>query len=249
MFWSLDDAGAVLRFLRDYIPAAPDELGITMTMTLAPPLPFLPPEQFGRPVIGLVLVWSGDHAEGERALAPLRQVRTPLVDAVRPAPYVALQSMLDGGAPHGMGYYWKSHRLGALSDEVVELLLARAGQLQPGAQIQGWVMGGAVSRVDPAATAVGAREVGLDVSFIGAWPPLADGEAHKGWIRASWEALRPHSTGVYANFISDEGAAGVAAAYGQGPRIARLTALKDRWDPANVFAMNANITPSNGGIR
>jgi FAD/FMN-containing dehydrogenase len=249
IFWSLDDAGAVLRFLRDYIPGAPDELGITMTMTLAPPLPFLPPSHFGRPVIGLVLVWSGDHAEGEGALAPLRAVATPLADAVRPAPYVALQSMLDAGAPHGMGYYWKSHRLGELSEEIVELLLARAAVLQPGAQIHGWVMGGAVSRVDPAATAVGARAAGLDVSFIGAWPPSADGEAHRAWIRASWEALRPHSTGVYANFISDEGAAGVAAAYGSGRRAARLAALKDRWDPANVFAMNANIKPSNGGTR
>jgi FAD/FMN-containing dehydrogenase len=244
IFWPLDDAPAVLRFVNRFAPEAPDELGITMTMTLAPPLPFLPPEQFGKPVVGLVLVWSGDIAEGERAIAPLRAIGTPLADVVRPAPYVALQSMLDGGAPHGMGYYWKSHRLGGLSDEVIELLLARAALLAPGAQIQGWMMGGAVSRVDPAATAVGAREVGIDVSFIGAWPPSADGEGHKAWIRQSWDLLRPHSAGIYANFISDEGAAGVTAAYGE--RVARLTALKDRFDPANVFRMNANIPPSGG---
>ena len=244
VFWPLAEAPKVLRFLRDYIPEAPDELGITMTMTLAPPLPFLPPDELGKPVIGVVLVWSGDLAEGERAIAPVRAIGTPLADVVRPAPYVALQSMLDAGAPHGLGYYWKSHRLGGLSDEVIELLLARAAQLAPGMQIQGWAMGGAVARVDPAATAVGAREVGLDVSFVSFWPPFADGEGHKAWSRESWDLLRPYSTGVYANFISDEGAAGVAAAYGE--RVARLTALKDRYDPANVFRLNANIAPSGG---
>jgi hypothetical protein len=244
VFWPLAEAPKVLRFLRDYIPEAPDELGITMTMTLAPPLPFLPPDELGKPVIGVVLVWSGDLAEGERAIAPVRAIGTPLADVVRPAPYVALQSMLDGGAPHGLGYYWNSHRLGGLSDEVIELLLARAAQLAPGMQIQGWAMGGAVARVDPAATAVGAREVGLDVSFVSFWPPFADGEGHKAWSRESWDLLRPYSTGVYANFISDEGAAGVAAAYGE--RVARLTALKDRYDPANVFRLNANIAPSGG---
>jgi FAD/FMN-containing dehydrogenase len=105
-------------------------------------------------------------------------------------------------------------------------------------------MGGAVSRVDPAATAVGARDVGIDVSFIVAWPPSVDGEGQRAWSRESWDLLRPHSAGVYANFISDEGAAGVTAAYGE--RIARLTALKDRFDPTNVFRMNANIAPSGG---
>jgi FAD/FMN-containing dehydrogenase len=244
IFWPLADAPEVLRFVNRFAPEAPDELGINITMTLAPPLPFLPPEQFGRPVIGLVLVWSGDIAEGGRAIAPLRAIGTPVADAVAPAPYVALQSMLDGGAPHGMGYYWKSHRLGGLSDEVVELLLARAELLLPGAQIHGWMMGGAVSRVEPAATAVGPRDVGIDVSFVGAWPPSSDGEGHKAWSHGSWDLLRPHSAGVYANFISDEGAAGVTAAYGE--RVARLTALKDRFDPTNVFRMNANIAPSGG---
>ncbi|HEY7623153.1 MAG TPA: FAD-binding protein [Solirubrobacteraceae bacterium] len=247
MFWALADAPALLAFLCDFLPDAPDELGVTMTITLAPPLPFLPADQLGRPVIGLVVSWSGDVADGEQAIAPLRAIGTPVADLVRPVPYVALQSMLDGGAPHGLGYYWKSHRLEGFSDEVIESLMARAALLSPGAQIHGWAMGGAVSRVDPAASAVGARAIGLDVSFVGAWPSGSDGEALKAWIRESWDLLRPHSTGVYANFISDEGAAGVAAAYGE--RVARLTALKDRYDPANLFSMNANIPPSTGGAR
>jgi hypothetical protein len=107
-------------------------------------------------------------------------------------------------------------------------------------------MGGAVTRVAPGATAVGERENGFDISFVTGWAPSdPSGERHIAWVRGAWDALRAHSVGVYANFISDEGAAGVHAAYGD--RLARLTALKDRYDPGNVFRMNANIPPSDGG--
>ena len=249
VFWPLADAPEVLRFLRDFAPEAPDELGITMSMMLAPPLPFLPREQFGQPVLSLVLVWSGDPAEGERALAPLRRLGAPIADAVSLAPYVFLQSMLDGGAPHGRHYYWKSHRLPVLSDGVIDVFMERmATMTSPFTQIQGWAMGGAVTQVAPGATAVGARENGFDISFITGWPPAdPNGERHKAWARDSWDALRADSAGVYANFISDEGAAGVRSAYGD--RLERLTALKDRYDPENVFRMNANIPPSDGGPR
>jgi FAD/FMN-containing dehydrogenase len=238
VFWTLDDAPAVLRRLRDYAPEAPDELGISLALMAAPPLPFLPRAHVGRPVAALVLAWCGELEDGERALAPLRE--GALADAVGVLPYVALQSLLDGGAPHGRRYYWKSHRLATLSDDVIGVLLERtASKTSPFSQINGWAMGGAVSRVAADATAVGPREVGFDVSLVAAWH---DGDGHREWVREGWDALRGHSTGVYANFISDEGRAGVEAAYGD--RLARLTALKDRMDPDNAFRMNANIAPS-----
>jgi hypothetical protein len=244
MFWGLDDAPAVLRVLRELAPAAPDELGISISIMPAPPMPFLVPEQFGKPVIGLVLAWMGDFAAGERAIAPLREVGRPLADVVRPVPYLALQSMLDGGAPHGRHYYWKAHRLPALSDATIDVFCERASAFtSPFAQINGWAVGGAVSRVDPGATAVGERETGFELSFAVGWRPSdPDGERHRAWSRAGWEALRGESAGIYANFISDEGSAGVEAAY--GARLARLTAVKDRYDPDNVFRHNANIPPS-----
>jgi hypothetical protein len=243
VFWRLDDAPKVLGALRDYAPEAPDELGITLAMMLAPPAPFLPPERYGTPVVGLVLVWSGDPGDGQRAVAPLLGAAPPIAELVRPVPYLAIQSMLDGGAPAGRHYYWRSHRLPGLSDEVVDVLVDRvANSTSPFSQVNGWAMGGAVSRVDPEATAVGEREVGFDISFAAAWPPSdPEPDRHVAWARAGWEALRPHSSGVYVNFISDEGD-GVESAYGQ--RLKRLTALKDRYDPANVFRHNANIAPS-----
>jgi FAD binding domain/Berberine and berberine like len=244
IFWAFEDIPHVLRALREYAPEAPDELGITLAMMKAPPTPLLPPERVGTPVLGLVLVWAGDPSEGERAMAPLRRARPPIVDAVRPVPYVFIQSMLDGGAPPGRHYYWKSHRLGGLPDAVIDVFLERlAAMTSPFGQINGWAMGGAVARVEADATAVGPRELGFDISMPAAWLPSdPDPERHKEWSRAGWEALREHSCGVYANFISDEGDEGVDAAYGD--RRARLTALKDIWDPHNVFRTNANITPS-----
>jgi hypothetical protein len=243
IFWPVDEAPRVLRVLREYAPEAPDELGITIGLAPAPPLPFLPPAQFGKPVAGLILVWASDPAEGERALAPLRRIGTPIADGIRPTPYLALQSMLDGGAPHGRHYYWKAHRLPTLTDEVIEIFLARIGSMMsPFAQINGWAVGGAVSRIAADATAVGEREVGFEISVAVGWPPSdPGGERHRTWAREGWEALRPHGSGVYANFISDEGAAGVEAAYGE--RLKRLTALKDRYDPTNFFRLNANIPP------
>jgi FAD/FMN-containing dehydrogenase len=244
IFWNLADAPEVLRYLRDASPAAPDELGFTISASLAPPAPFLPRENYGKPVLGIIPVWAGDPAEGQKAIAPLMAIGKPIAEMVRLVPYVALQSMLDGGAPHGRHYYWKSHRLPTISDDVIDAIVEQIGTItSPFSQIAGWAMGGAVSRVDANATAVGEREIGFDINIAAAWPPSdPNGDRHKSWVRNGWEALRPHSVGVYANFLSDEGASGVEAAYGD--RMNRLTALKDRYDPTNVFRLNANIPPS-----
>jgi hypothetical protein len=244
LFWSLDDAPAVLRFLRDFTPEAPDELGVTISVRRAPPMPFLPRERYGQPVIGLVIAWAGDIGEGERALEPIRRITPPIADVVRPVPYVAVQSMLDGGAPHGLHYYWKSHRLDALSDAVIDTVVSAVESItSPLSQVGLWAVGGAAGRVAASATAVGPREVGFEVNIVGGWSPSdADGGRHVKWVRDTWDAMRPNSIGVYANFLSDEGPAGVSAAYGD--RLARLTALKDRLDPSNFFRMNGNIPPS-----
>jgi hypothetical protein len=244
IFWRLDEGEQLFRFLRDFAPQAPDELGIAFAASLAPPSPVLPQAEYGKPVVALVLVWSGDLAEGERAIAPLRAIGTPLGELVRPIPYVALQSMLDGGAPHGRHYYWKAHRVPELCDEVIDTILERVASItSPFSQIGGWAIGGAVSRVDPTTTAVGERDIGFELNITAGWPPSdPDSERHIAWVRDGWETLRPFSAGVYANFLSDEGVSGLEAAY-RG-RLQRLTALKDRFDPENVFRLNANIPPS-----
>jgi len=249
IFWPIEETPRVLRFLNEFAPEAPDELGITLGIAPAPPAPFVAPQHFGKPLTGLVLVWAGDPVAGERAIEPLRRVAAPIADAVRPVPYVALQSMLDGGAPHGRHYYWKSHRLPGFSDELVEHVMASIATAKPPFwQLNGWAVGGAASRVDPDATAMGRREPGFHLNIVAGWPPPdPGGESYRAWVREGWERMRPHGEGVYANFISDEGTAGVDAAFGE--RLGRLTALKDRYDPTNFFRLNANVPPSDGGAR
>jgi len=244
IFWPIEDAPEVLRFLRDFASEAPDELGITVSIMPAPPAPFLPLERFGKPAAGVVLAWAGDLAEGEQAIAPLRKVGTPIADAVRPVPYVALQGMLDGGAPHGRHYYWKSHRFPTLPDELIDVFMGSVGSVKsPFWQINGWAIGGAASRVPADDTAVGEREPGFDLNLVAAWPPPdPESERYVAWVREGWDRMEPHAEGVYANFLSDEGASGVESAYGE--RLGRLTALKDRYDPTNFFRMNANVPPS-----
>jgi FAD/FMN-containing dehydrogenase len=249
IFWPIETMPQVLRFLRGFAPVAPDELGITLSIAAAPPAPFLPPERFGKPITGIVVAWAGDLDEGEKAIAPLREVATPIAQVVRPIPYVALQGMLDGGAPHGRHYYWKSHRFETFPDELIEVFVARVESVTaPFWQLNGWAVGGAASRVDASGTAVGHRDVGFDLNVVAAWPPPDPGvEEHIAWVREGWAQMEPYAEGVYANFISDEGDAGVEAAYGE--RLSRLVALKDQFDPTNFFRLNPNIEPSDGGAR
>ena len=249
IFWPLTDAPEVLRFVRDFAPQAPDELGLALFARLAPPGPLVPPEHYGRPVLGLVPVWVGDPAEGRRVLAPLRRVGRPIADNLRPLPYLFLQSMVDGGNQHGMHWYWRSQRLPELADDVVDVLCGLTESItSPLSYVVGLTMGGTAGRVDPDATAVGGRGNGFELSIVAGWPPPdPGGDGHVAWVRRGWADLRPHSAGVYAHFLSDEGASGVEDAYGD--RLKRLTTLKDRWDPDNLFRLNANIPPSPPGRR
>ena len=244
VYWPLEQAPEVLRVLRDLAPNAPDELGVMIVGHRAPPIALLPPERYGSPVLGLLLTWCGDIAQGTRAMDPLRSVGTPLGDLVRPVPYRAVQTLLDGGSPRGSHAYWRSHRLPDLSDAVIDRIVSLVDSVtSPLSLLAGWAIGGAVSRVAPDATAVGKRDVGFELRVIAQWPADRDGDRHRVWVRDGWEALRPLGAGrQYPGVLSDEGPAEVRAAYGDG--YDRLLALKNRYDPTNAFALNANIPPS-----
>jgi hypothetical protein len=248
MLVSLPDRGPeVLRFLREYMSDAPDDLGLAAAFISAPPEPFVPPEMHFAPIFGLVVCWTGDMDEGERVLAPVREVAQPVMDMVAPMPYTALQSMLDGGGPIGINAYFKAEFLEALSDEAIEKL-ARLGASRPGPMIQLLLepLGGAISRVDESASALGRRDVPWIYHALSMWmePGQDAADAHVGWARGVSAELAPHTVpGVYLNFTSDEGEDRVRTTYGE-ERHARLVALKDKYDPENIFHLNQNIRPS-----
>ena len=245
-----DRATEILKFVRDYMPSAPDDLGGGVAFISAPPEPFVPAEMHGQPVVGVVICWTGDHDEGERVVAPIREVAQPFVDLVQAMPYTALQSMLDGGGPKGIRGYFKAEFMEELDDEVVDKLVRHgAERAGPMAQLLMEPMRGAISRTGEDETALGRREVPWCYHALAMWlePDQETADAHVAWAKGLSTDLKPHSTeGVYLNYISDdEGEARVRSSY--GPKYDRLVALKNRYDPDNLFRLNQNIRPSANG--
>ena len=248
MLVSLPDRGPeVLRFLRDYMADAPDDLGLGAAFTSAPPEPFVPEEMHFAPIFGLIVCWTGTMEEGERVLAPIREIAQPVMDMVQPMPYLALQSMLDAGGPPGTRAYMKAEFLPDLDEDIIGKL-ASHGASRPGPMVQLLLepMGGAISRATSEETALGVRDVPWCYHALSLWmePDEATSDAHIAWARDLSQDLAPHTTaGVYLNYTSDVGDERVREMY--GPELyAKLVALKDRYDPKNVFRLNQNIRPS-----
>jgi FAD/FMN-containing dehydrogenase len=242
-----DRAVEILRFMREYMVDAPDDLGAAVAFISAPPEPFVPAEMHFKPVVGIVICWTGDHEEGERVVAPIREAAQPVMDMVQPMPYTALQSMLDASSPKGIRGYMKAEFMEELSDEAVEKLARHgANRAGPTAQLLMEPMGGAISRAADDDTALGRRDVAWCYHALAMWPePDAEtADAHIAWARALAEDVKPHTTdGVYLNYTSDVGDDRVRSAYGP-EKYDRLVALKDRYDPDNLFRLNQNIKPS-----
>jgi len=245
ILWDAADAGAVLRFYRDFIREAPDELGTVVRFGTAPPLPVIPERLHWRPVLMVGSCYAGPIAEGERALRPLRAVGTPLLDLVGPTPYAGFQGALDSTVPHGWHYYWKSTYLPELRDDLIAVLAEHAfAAASPRSYVAMFHLKGAVSRVAEGGTAFGNRQVAHAITLDAVWRPGEDfGERDTAWTRRFFAALGRFGQGVYVNFLGgDEGPDRVREAYG-APVYERLVQVKSRYDPDNVFHHNQNIRP------
>jgi FAD/FMN-containing dehydrogenase len=246
IYYALEDAPEVLRFYRDYAAQAPDELTTILNLRQAPPLPFLPAELHGRPVLTVAVCYAGPIERGEQVLAPLRGCVRPLVDAIGPRPYVELQELFNPSVPHGWHYYWKSCELPPLQDGAIDTLVEHAARIvSPRSYVIVFQLGGAVARVGEHDTAYGQRDAAHNVNINAVWLPDDPArDEHVRWTRECFAALEPFSTGrAYVNFLGDEGQERVRAAYGR-ERYARLVALKRAHDPDNVFRLNQNIDPA-----
>jgi FAD/FMN-containing dehydrogenase len=246
MVWPMDDAPRVLRFLRDFVSTAPDEVGIMANLRLAPPLPAIPEALHGKPIVALVPTYAGPVEDGEVALAPIAgELGDPVVSTVVPKPYAVHQKMFDPAVQHGWHYYWKSHTLDALTDDIVDIVVEHASAItSPMTTVPVFTLGGAVARVAEDATAFPNRQALHDINIVGAWmPDDAEADRHVHWVRDFFAALEPHSAGFYVNFTNDDSPERVrGGAYG-AEQWARLVGLKAKYDPTNLFRMNANIPP------
>lgn len=238
-------AGEVLRASRAVMAHAPDELTIYEILLTVPPHEPFPVELQGTRAVFIVPVHVGADAQARAALEPFREL-DPAVDLVGPMPYVALQSMIDDDTRHGLGHYSRAHWLSGYEDELIDTLVEHLPRSpSPMSHLITSRMGGAVERVPSDATAFAHRSAANLLWIIGLWPDPRDPDtAHREWVDELFERTRPFGTGaVYVNGLEDEGPDRVRAAYGS-ETFARLTEVKDRWDPDNVFRLNQNIPPS-----
>lgn len=237
-------ARQVLRAWRDFTASTPDELSVWTVLRKAPPLPFLPAAVHGTEVVIFPLVYCGDVEAGRRAAAPVLQFGDPIGTALGPTPYTAFQSAFDPLLTPGGRNYWKSNNFSRLSDAALDLMIAAAGRL-PGPECEIFVaqLGGAMARVKSAATAFVGRDARYIMNVHGRWSDARDDERVRAWARRAFQDAAPHATGSgYVNFLTEDEAERVAASY--GTNYPRLQAVKQRFDPGNLFRMNLNITPA-----
>lgn len=245
---TLEDAPAALREMADVMREAPAEVSCLPVVRHAPPAPFIPEAYHGEMIVLFALIYAGDPAAGERALAPLRRIGKPIADAVGLKPYTAFQSMFDASATAGARNYWKGHYLDALSGDAVDVLCDQAARMTSAESVIGMLsLGGAIARRPSEATPYPHRHAAWVLNIQARWREPAEDDRHIGWARDTFAAVAPFTTGgVYVNFISgDEGTDRTRAAYGDAT-YRRLAALKAKWDPDNLLHLNQNIAPSIG---
>jgi hypothetical protein len=243
MFWPMEQSPRLLRFYRDWIADAPDDLMTIVIHRKAPSLPFVPPELHGRLVAGVACCYAGPVEEGERAIAPLKAFAPPVVDLCGPKPYVEHQGMFDPSYPHGWWYYIRACDVAELSDAVIDVTVEHSRRIRsPLTAFPIWQQGGAVARVGEDETAFNGRAAGHTFNLSAITENAAGFEAERDWSRSFWSALEPYHTSVYVNFLMEEGEERVREAYGPA-KYDRLKALKRRWDPGNLFRLNQNVRP------
>jgi FAD/FMN-containing dehydrogenase len=244
LLYPREQAPELVRHFRDFAADAPRELAAGCVFMTAPPAPFVPADFQGKPAVSVFVAWFGDLDEGPAAIAPLREFGTPIVDMVGPIPYCQLQALTDGGNPPGRRNYWHSGLLAELTDDTLDALVARANcATSPFSVMILARNGGAVDDVPEDATPIGGRSAPWFYHCYGIW---VDGEdaTHRGWVKDTGAALRPWTTaGMPLNFFTDVDDDRVRSAFGE-QKYRRLVAIKDRYDPDNLFCHNQNVRPS-----
>ena len=239
----LADAPEVLRHYRDVMADAPDELNCYAFVIPLPPLEVFPEDLHGEPALDLVAAYSGDLEAAEAAMAPLRSIGEPVFDGVAPTPYPELQQAFDAGVPSGERWHTRAQFLDALTDDAIDAFLDAVVPFKgPMTMVYFEPFGGAIGRVDPAATAFPHRDAAYSVHALVGWSDPARDDELVEWTEAFHAAMSPFSDGsVYVNLLGRDESERVPEAY--GANYDRLRAVKAEWDPDNRFDSNHNVEP------
>ena len=246
VFYPGDRTRDVLRYLNEYAAQAPDEVSPVGVLGRVPRDEAFPEEHHGEQFVAVLALYAGEVEEGERELAPLRGLGEPVADFSGPMPYVEAQKLLDEDYPDGGRYYWKSTNVDGLGDAAIDNLIAHA-EAAPSdhSTIDVWYQGGAMGRVGAGESAFGDRRAPILLGIEANWEEPRGDEANVAWVRSTVSGMRRFSGGgTYLNFpgFLEEGQELMRDAYGENYQ--RLVALKDEYDPHNLFRLNQNIRPT-----
>lgn len=243
--YPLESAASVIADMRAFAADAPDQVNLSATWWTIPAVPDFPSDVHGRSVITLGAAYIGPLEQGERILEPVRKIEAPLLDLSGRLSYTALQQMFDPFFPaETLRYYWKSVYLANLAEDAVRLIADHMASRPSQMSMAGlWSLGGALGRVDAAATATGTRDAPFLLEILANWADAAESDANIRWAREFFAAMEPFSTGkTNFNFPGlGEDTGFTRAAFGQ--QWSRLVELKQKYDPTNLFRLNQNIDP------
>ncbi len=243
-FWAIEQSAEVLSAYRDFLPGAPRELNGFFAFTSVPPAPPFPDELHLRKVCGVVWCYAGDPADAAEAMAPLLEATPePLLHGPQEMPLPALQGAFDPVYPAGDQWYWRADFVKEIPDAAVAAH-AKFGAAMPTWQstMHLYPIDGAAHDVGPSETPWAYRDAQWASVFAGVDKDPANAEAIREWTVDYFEALHPYSAGgAYVNMMMDEGQERVKASY--GANYDRLTEVKAKYDPANLFRVNQNIEP------
>jgi FAD/FMN-containing dehydrogenase len=245
MLYELSETEDVMKWYRDLIPAAADDLSGFFAFLTVPPAPPFPEHLHMKKMCGVVWAYAGPAAKAEETFKPIRGFKKPALDFVGPIPQPALQTMFDALYPPGLQWYWRADFVNEISDDAIAQHL-RFGNALPSmhSTMHLYPINGAASRVSKNDTAWSFRDATWAQVMVGVDPDPANNDKIIAWTKSYYDALHPYSAGgAYVNFLmGDEGAGRVKATY--GTNYERLVTIKDKYDPDNLFRVNQNIKPS-----
>ncbi len=244
MLYELRETADVMKWYRDLIPTAPDDLNGYFAFLTVPPVAPFPEHLHMKKMCGVVWAYTGALTKAEETFEPIRAFKKAALDLVGPLPQPSLQSMFDALYPPGLHWYWRADFVNEINDEAIAQHI-HFGNALPSmhSTMHLYPINGAASRVGKDDTAWNYRDATWAQVMVGVDPDPANNEKIISWTKSYYDALHPHSAGgAYVNFLMDEGEERVKATYGDN--YARLVTTKDKYDPNNLFRVNQNIKPT-----
>lgn len=243
ILWNIDQAEDVLRWYREFAPSTSKDMYSFFFFMKVPPAPPFPEQLFGMTVCGVMCCYSGPEGKIEKTFKPIRDFSLPVFEHVGWMPYPTLQSLFDQFYPPGLQWYWKGDFFDNLGDAAIAQHLRFGSQLPtPLSTMHLYQVDGLVHRVARNKTAFNYRNAKWSMVIAGVSNEKADNERITTWAKDYWEALHPYSAGgAYVNFMMEEGQERIEATYRDNYE--RLREVKKKYDPANLFRVNQNISP------